>query len=108
MAMCDRNLGSDVWCGTGLILIAEEKRQARPRCRVCNEQMLPVLFGNQDHRGGRGTAWIWGGHPPKPDSPHWCCSECGVSYMVGKRDSLKFPTVDELPEHIRVSEQGEL
>ncbi len=32
----------------------------------------------------------------------------GVSYMVGKRDSLKLPTVDELPEHIRVSEQGEL
>ena len=106
--MYDRNLGSDVWCGTGLILIAEEKRQARPRCRICNEQMLPVLFGNQDRLGGRGTAWIWGGHSPKPDSPHWCCSECGVSYMVGKRDSLKFPTVDELPEHIRVSEQGEL
>jgi len=98
--MYDRNLGSYVWCGTG--------RQARPRCRVCNEQMLPVLFGNQDHRGGRGTAWIWGGDSPKPDSPYWCCSECGVSYMVGKRDALKLPTVDELPEHLRVSEQAEL
>ena len=115
--MYDRNLGSDVWCGTGLILIAEEKRQARPRCRICNERMLqvffgkrmlPVFFGNQARLGRPGTAWIWGGHSPKPDSPHWCCSECGVSYMVGKRDSLKFPTVDELPEHIRVSEQGEL
>ena len=55
-----------------------------------------------------GTAWLWGGHSPKPDSPYWCCSECGVSYMVGRRDALKLPTVDELPEHIRVSEQGEL
>jgi len=70
--------------------------------------MLPVLFGNQDHLGGRGVAWIWGGDSPKPDSPYWCCSECGVSYMVGKRDSLKLPTADELPEHIRVSEQDEL
>mgnify|MGYP005645232365 FL=1 len=98
--MYDRNLGSYVWCGTGI--------KARPRCQVCNEQMLPVLFGNQNQRGGSGTAWIWGGDSPKPDSPYWCCSECGVSYMVGNRDALKLPTVDELPEHIRVSEQGEL
>ena len=98
--MYDRSVGSYGWCGTG--------SQARPRCRVCNEQMLPVLFGNKDQLGGRGTLWIWGGDSPKPDSPYWCCSECGVSYMVGKRDALKLPTVDELPEHIRVSEQGEL
>ena len=28
--------------------------------------------------------------------------------MVGRWDALKLPTADELPEHIRVSEQAEL
>jgi len=105
--MYDRNLGSYLWCGTG--------RQKRPNCQVCSEQMLPVLFGSKEQKdhiegrvGGRGTAWIWGGHSPKVDSPYWCCPECGLSYTVTQRDSLKLPTIDELKEHIRVTKQLEL
>ena len=49
--MYDRNLGSYVWCGTG--------RQARPRCKVCDAQMLPVISGSKDRYGGRGVSWVW-------------------------------------------------
>jgi len=98
--MYDRNLGSYVWCGTG--------QQARPRCKVCEAQMLPVIFGSKDRYGGRGVAWVWGGTEPKPDSPYWVCNQCDVSYMVGERDSLKFPSVEELPEHIQISKNSSM
>jgi len=94
--MWDRNLGSYVWCGTG--------QQARPKCLVCNVQLVPVLFGDKSQLGGRGKSWIWGGDSPKPESPYWICNKCGVSYMKSGKDRLRFPTNSELDHHTNVGD----